>query len=373
MTTAQYQLLPDLTADEFAALKADIAARGVQVPVEYDEAGNVLDGHHRLRACEELGLKDWPSLTRVGFSEDEKREHVLALNLARRHLTREQRVELEERLRLEGWSYRRIAEKVGVDEGTVRNDTRSIAEDSAMPSHVQTSDGRSYPARRPSVAAGTEADRQKAQAALNTLPAEALREGWQGTREVASASRKYEREQQPPAPALPDGVFSVVYADPPWEYANSGLHGAAAEHYPTLPTTALCDLPLVERLAENAVCFLWVTNPLLVDGLAVLGSWGFAYKTNFVWVKDRETYGKLGFYCYGQHELLLLGVKGSFLPAEEGKVSSLLQYPKREHSRKPEEVYALIETMYPGAAYVELFARTQRQGWTAWGSEVGKW
>jgi len=104
----EYQLLPPLSEEEYAALKEDIAKRGVLVPVEYDEDGNILDGHHRVKICEELGIKNWPSIVRIGMSEEEKTEHVLALNLDRRHLTREQRRELVAKLREQGWSLRRI-------------------------------------------------------------------------------------------------------------------------------------------------------------------------------------------------------------------------------------------------------------------------
>ena len=89
-----YQVMPPLTADDFDALRADIAARGVMVPVEYDDAGNVLDGHHRIRACQELGITDWPRMIRQGLTEPQKRAHARALNLARRHLTQEQRRDL---------------------------------------------------------------------------------------------------------------------------------------------------------------------------------------------------------------------------------------------------------------------------------------
>lgn len=138
--------MPDLSAEEFAELKADIQRRGVCVPIEKDEHGNVLDGHHRLRACEELGITDYPSLIRVGLSEDEKFEHALALNLERRHLSREQRRELHLKLKQQGWSNRKIAETTKVAEGTVRNDT-SGAQNYA-PATVEGKDGKSYPARR---------------------------------------------------------------------------------------------------------------------------------------------------------------------------------------------------------------------------------
>src|SRR5690606_33236568 len=116
--TERYQVLPELSAEEYEALKADIAQRGVQVPVEYDEDGNILDGYHRVRACRELGLDDWPRVVRRGLTEEQKVEHALALNLHRRHLTREQRRELVVRLRQQGWSLRRIAERLGVSLGT---------------------------------------------------------------------------------------------------------------------------------------------------------------------------------------------------------------------------------------------------------------
>jgi ParB-like chromosome segregation protein Spo0J len=115
-----YQVMPDLGADEFAALKADISERGVLIPVEYDEDGNILDGHHRVRACQELGLADWPRFIRKGLSEDEKRTHALVLNLTRRHLTKEQRTPLWAEMRAAGMSYRQIAEADGtVSQSTV--------------------------------------------------------------------------------------------------------------------------------------------------------------------------------------------------------------------------------------------------------------
>jgi hypothetical protein len=99
MVAEKYQVMPPLTDEEYEALKADIAERGVQVPVEYDEDGNILDGYHRVRACQELGITDWPKVVRRGLTEEQKIEHALALNLHRRHLTREQRRELVARLR----------------------------------------------------------------------------------------------------------------------------------------------------------------------------------------------------------------------------------------------------------------------------------
>jgi ParB-like chromosome segregation protein Spo0J len=94
MKKPKYQLLPDLSAGDYEALKRDIDARGVLVPIEYDDAGEILDGHHRLRACRELKITEWPRVVRIFLSEQEKRTHVRQLNLARRHLNQAQRREL---------------------------------------------------------------------------------------------------------------------------------------------------------------------------------------------------------------------------------------------------------------------------------------
>jgi len=122
----QYQLLPALSVDEYDALKADIETRGVQVPVEYDELGNILDGHHRVIICKELGITDWPRLVRVGMSEEEKRNHVRSLNLLRRHLSKEQMIEQRRAMRADGAKYQDIADATGVSYGTAHNETSDV-------------------------------------------------------------------------------------------------------------------------------------------------------------------------------------------------------------------------------------------------------
>ncbi len=147
MVAEKYQVMPPLAEEEYEALKADIAQRGVQVPVEYDEDGNILDGYHRVRACQELGITDWPKVVRRGLTEEQKFEHALALNLHRRHLTREQRRELVVRLRQQGWSLRRIAERLGVHHDTVREDLLGVG--NPTPATVTGADGKQYPATKP--------------------------------------------------------------------------------------------------------------------------------------------------------------------------------------------------------------------------------
>jgi len=171
-----YQLLPPLSDDEFASLKADIRAHGVLVPIELDSDGVTLDGHHRMRAWTELKaegvrLPDYPRIVRAGLSDDDKVAHVLALNLARRHLTPKQRTEVVGMLRVKGWSLRRIAEVAGISEVTVRRDLGAIASFGAidLPDRIERRNGGTYPARRTSVTVTSSRDERRALAALATL------------------------------------------------------------------------------------------------------------------------------------------------------------------------------------------------------------
>ena len=125
-----YQVMPNLNADEYKELKEDIAQRGVMVPIEFDENGNILDGHHRLQICNELGIKDYPKVIRAGMTEEEKRTHARKLNMARRHLTQEQRRELirQQLKETPEKSDRQIAAGLGVSQTTVGTQRKSMEE-----------------------------------------------------------------------------------------------------------------------------------------------------------------------------------------------------------------------------------------------------
>jgi len=169
--------------------------------------------------------------------------------------------------------------------------------------------------------------------------------------------------------SLPKGKYNVIYCDPAWEYSNSNLGGSALSKYPTMPTSDICDLDIQDLSSENCILFMWATNPLLEDALKVIDAWGFKYKTNMVWVKDKSTFNQLGFYIYGQHELLLIAVKGSMLPIGD-KPKSIITGENNIHSKKPEIVYEIIESMFPEMKYLELFARRKRNLWESWGNEL---
>ena len=147
----KYQVMPPLTDEEYEALKADIAERGVQVPVEYDEEGNILDGYHRVRACQELGITDRPKVVRRGLSEEQKIEHALALNLNRRHLTREQRREVVARLRAQGWTLARISQATDTPISTVGRWVNELSHLGKLeqPDRIVGEDGKARPSCTP--------------------------------------------------------------------------------------------------------------------------------------------------------------------------------------------------------------------------------
>lgn len=175
-----------------------------------------------------------------------------------------------------------------------------------------------------------------------------------------------------------DGTgYRVVYADPPWEYADQrtgGIEsGAASAHYPTLPVGEICDLKdaagnlVREVIAPSAVTFLWATAPCLPEAMQVMSAWGFEYKAQFVWDKVR---GYNGHYNDVQHELLLIGLRGSCQPADGPLRKSIVVAEKTKHSRKPGIFYEIIESMYPLTPRLELFARGVRDGWESWGNQA---
>jgi len=228
----QYQLLPDLTDEEFAALKADIAARGVMVPVELDETGAVLDGHHRVRACAELGITEYPRIIRPGMSEDEKREHVLALNLDRRHLNQQQKRDLIATLlqaKPEA-SNRQIAEQVKADHQTVASVRGGLEAGGEIPHLDKTigADGKQYPAKRASVVVGTPKQAARALELLDggaepAKPMATVADLSQAARRQAAAEREEEVKanagQFTPTELLQlhHGDFQTVTADMPPE------------------------------------------------------------------------------------------------------------------------------------------------------------
>jgi N6-adenosine-specific RNA methylase IME4 len=177
-----------------------------------------------------------------------------------------------------------------------------------------------------------------------------------------------------------DGAkFRTVLADPPWQFQNR-TGKVAPEHkrlnrYDTMTLDEIKQLPVAQVCEHTANLYLWVPNALMPEGLAVMTAWGFQYKANIVWHKVRKDGGPdgrgVGFYFRNTTELILFGVRGKnarTLAPGRSQVN-IIRSQKREHSRKPDEAYSLVEACSPGP-FLELFARGARRGWAAWGNQV---
>jgi N6-adenosine-specific RNA methylase IME4 len=175
--------------------------------------------------------------------------------------------------------------------------------------------------------------------------------------------------------------FGTILADPPWQFANR-TGKMAPEHkrltrYSTLKLEDIAALPVADVVTETAHLYLWCPNALLPEGIAVMKAWGFNYKSNLVWHKIRKDGGPdgrgVGFYFRNVTELILFGVRGKNARtlAPGRRQVNFLATRKREHSRKPDEQYKIIEACSPGP-YLELFARGERNGWFVWGNEADK-
>lgn len=176
--------------------------------------------------------------------------------------------------------------------------------------------------------------------------------------------------------------FRTILADPPWRF-NNRTGKMAPEHrrlsrYQTMTLKEIADLPVSEIVEEPAHLYLWVPNALLPEGIEVLRAWGFEYKSNVVWHKVRKDGGSdgrgVGFYFRNVTELVLFGVRGKNARtlAPGRRQVNLIATQKREHSRKPDELYDVIEACSRGP-YMELFARDTRQGWSGWGNQASEY
>ena len=175
------------------------------------------------------------------------------------------------------------------------------------------------------------------------------------------------------------GEFRTVLADPPWQFQNR-TGKVAPEHrrlnrYGTMALDEICALPVEDCVAETAHLYLWVPNALLPDGLRVMQEWGFQYKSNLVWRKIRKDGGSdgrgVGFYFRNVTELILFGVRGKKARTRDAgrRQVNYIESRKREHSRKPDEQYELIEECSHGP-YLEMFSRGVRDKWTVWGNQA---
>jgi N6-adenosine-specific RNA methylase IME4 len=345
--------IPVMPEPEYAAFRADVAVRGIVVPIELTAANVVLDGRQRLRAASELGQETVP--VRLVEPADEL-DYMYRAAIFRRELTASQRAALVvER-----------SEYLGLEAAAQKRQHANL---------VQAAEGATLPPRGKTRELGAQMAGASARTVQDAVTVrkydlELFERIKQGLVSAPLAARQVRRrlrdEAPPPAPPLPNGPFDLIYADPPWQLGYPDSPHAPENHYATMEVDSIMALRV--PAADDAVLFLWVVSSLLGEALEVVRAWGFECKTTICWVKPSIGLGK---WVRNRHELLLVCRRGNYPPPDpEDCVDSVVEAPRGRHSEKPELFYELIEQMYPQASKLELFARSRRAGWSAWGNEV---
>ena len=360
-------LFPLLEGSRAKELIADIKAHGQRVPVtlwrDHDGEQWVLDGRNRISACVELGIQP-----RVEFwSGENPWAYVWSMNGQRRDLEAGQRssIALELAEGEDAWEDA-VAERMGRSRSG-----RKLAE----PPECNVALG-SARTTKEALAARAKVSARTAQKSISVKKAdpELHKQVMAGHVKLNQAARRVSRKRAAdainaePVP-LPAGPFRVIVADPPWPYEKRKDDGSSRGQldYPTMTIGEICALPVAAAAHQDCILWLWTTNAFLREAFRVLDAWGFREKTMLTWAKGKMGCGD---WLRGQTEHCLLAIRGKPIVTLKNQ-TTLLVGAVKEHSRKPQEFYDLVEALCPGSK-LEMFSRVERRGWQAWGAETGK-
>lgn len=378
------ELFPMMQGREFEELVEDVRSHGLLEPVWLYE-GKVLDGRNRMRACNASGLdpefREYDGDDPVGF--------VVSLNLHRRHLNESQRAMVGRNMATmkvgnptgsnqykrnqsnlpNSMSNGQVAELLNVSESSIKSakkvNSRGIPELARKVEEGKV---------KVSVAADVANLPENQQEVIVSLGEKAILRAAKEIRSKKESERRQQRLNKLSGFSSPEMnteiKYPVILADPPWEYERPVSDSRRIEnHYPIMSLDDIKALPVIRLTTDDAILFMWATPPKLAESIQVMEAWGFTYRSCAVW--DKQVIG-MGYWFRQQTELLLVGTKGRMpSPEPASRVSSLISARRREHSAKPDEVYDIIERMYPQLPRIELFCRSPRPGWAVFGNEYG--
>lgn len=362
---------PMMDEHRYMELRDDIASHGLREAITLCD-GKVLDGRNRVRACEELAIEP---KTRV--FEGDPWAYVWSLNGSRRDLVAEQRYLIWKHCseHSETW----LAKQQNIAEAGNKKRSKAAKErerksDGTLASGGTkcTTTGEPHAAKAKATESQSNMGAVKRGDALASAHPDLAAQVRLGEMKPAAAHREAKkRETSKKIAALPKGKYTTIYADPPWCYSDkcdegSVQAGGCEKHYPSMSLAELKSLGVSEIAADDSVLFLWVTSPMLPDGLQLASAWGFKYKASFVWDKVKHN---MGHYNSVRHEFLLICVKGSCTPQVAKLFDSVQSIERTNHSTKPKQFRKIIETLYPAGRKIELFAREKAENWKAWGNE----
>lgn len=371
------KLIPALSVEEFKQLEENCLAEGIRECI-ITWNGYIIDGHNRYEIALKHKLK-YESIDKSFDSEDDVKEWMICNQFGRRNLSNYQRGVLV--LELESVFSARAKEKQGQ-----RTDIIQISEESkpivaikelgkiAKLSHDTIAKVKVIQATAtPEVKANLNAGTMSINEAYQDIKKEEKRE--------IQIEKKKEYEERIETVSNNEfkvdifntkNKFRIIYADPAWRYndkQDTPQLGGAAKHYDTMSVSEICSLPVNEISEKDSVLFLWVTSPLLEDAFTVIKSWGFKYKTSFVWDKVKHN---MGHYNSVRHEMLLIATKGSCTPDNKTLYDSVQSIERNEnHSEKPIEFLNIIDNLYNYGNKLEMFCRNiKKDKWYGWGNEI---
>lgn len=369
------KLNPPLSREELENLRISIRHDSIRTQLHVLQDGTILCGHNRYNLAKEENISDENIPYKIVDISDEndRKIYIIQDNLYRRQLTSAWRIELVSVLdKIEREKSKKQQEATYPKKG---EQGFSVVEN--LPPH-EKGKSRDKLGEKAKVSGKTYQKAIKVKEEDPELWQEVLNEersidgAFKTVKKIEKGYHKIEQEEKKEellakGTPLPEGEFNVFLADPPWRYEFSKSSSRDIENqYPTMDKDDICNIKIPS--SDDSVLFLWATAPKLREALDVMKAWRFEYKTNMVWVKDKIG---MGYYARNQHELILIGTKGKFSPPlDKFRHSSVISAKRTQHSKKPEEVYDIIEKMYPNHKYLELFARdNQRINWSTWGNE----
>ena len=362
-------LIPPISPEEYGDLEKSIIKEGCREPLMIWE-GTIVDGHNRYKICSKHDIKF--RTQDIKFESDaEAKIWIIENQFSRRNISKADRASLA--LKRKDIIEKKAKEKQ-IREGKSLGGKPTLS----MKSSEGSIDTRKEIAKH----AGVSEDTIRKVEIIEKIDPEAMKKIRnnevsinQVYKNITLGEKKEkvkEKFKQKGIEDFPKGKFQVILANPPWEYDFSETQSREIENqYPTMKLKEIKELTDGKRTVKDlssgdSVLFLWTTSPKLEEGLSVLKEWGFTYVTCAIW--DKKVIG-MGYYFRQQHEILLVGKKGNLpVPDPENRISSIISAKRTQHSRKPEEVYEILEKMYPDRTKIELFGRNQKRGWTMWKS-----
>jgi N6-adenosine-specific RNA methylase IME4/ParB-like chromosome segregation protein Spo0J len=374
---AIHAVLPKHTEAELEAMSEDIKLNGQLVPILM-KGKEVVDGRARLKICKALGLK--PITYDLGSAANDA-AWAVSTNLYRRHLTTGQRAIFAEQLASltkgsnqhtakAACSRKEAAKRMGVSEDSIDR-ARKVKKEGSSKLVEMVSKGKVSLDAAAKLVKDFPNPHEQDEILVKGV-ARVKRD--QHKKEVVDLKRAAAQklgENNVAALATLQGKYSVIYADPPWDYGgnNEGSFCDPSVHYPLMSTGDIMALPVRDCLVEDAAIYLWVPSSLLKDGLAVLEAWGFNYVSSMVWCKNRAVMSPGP--TKTAHEMLLIGRRGKAMHNNDERLNSWIKEDATAHSKKPEIFATMLDAMYPDLPKLEMFAREPRgKDWTVFGNQV---